>query len=125
MEKSILPAPKELLSLDEKTFPQGGYTEEELRAAQSAVGALLWLSQRTRPDLCYVVSVMGTMVTKDPVRVVKIANKTMAYINATKNYKLHYETGCEKEVLEIFTDSSCAPDGAKSHGGSGAAQDNQ
>ncbi|CAE7777535.1 RE1 [Symbiodinium sp. CCMP2592] len=114
-KKSLLPSAKEWMSLDAGTFPET-YTQEQLRAAQSITGELAWLAQRCRPDLSYTVSVMGSLTTRDPVRVCTIGRKTLAYLNATKEWKLNYHTGGLPELV-TYTDSSYSPDGEKSHGG--------
>ena len=115
-EKSLLPATKEWMSLDPASFPST-YSPEQLKAAQSMTGELAWLGQRCRPDLSYTVSIMGSMTTKDPVRVTTIGRKALNYLNATKEWKLRFKTGGDPHLV-TFTDSSYSPEGEKSHGGS-------
>ena len=114
-EKSLLPAAKEWMSLDPEGFPST-YSPEQLKAAQSMTGELAWLGQRCRPDLSYTVSIMGSMTTKDPVRVTTIARKTLSYLNATKEWKLRFISEGDPHLV-TFTDSSYSPEGEKSHGG--------
>ena len=59
------------MSLDPSTFPET-FEEKDLKAAQSITGELAWLAQRCRPDLAYTVSVMSSMMSKDPSRAVQI-----------------------------------------------------
>ena len=114
-QKSIIPATKEWMSLDPSTFPET-FEEKDLKAAQSITGELALLAQRCRPDLAYTVSVMGSMMSKDPLRAVQIGMKTMAYLNLTRDWKLRYHAGHDPSLI-VYTDSSYAPDGGRSHGG--------
>ena len=75
-EKSLIPAQKELMTLDPTQFPIS-YTPAELKQAQSMTGELAWLAQRCRPDLTYVVSIMGSLATRDPARVALIGHKAL------------------------------------------------
>ncbi|OLP81882.1 putative transposon protein [Symbiodinium microadriaticum] len=88
-EKSLLPATKEWMCLSPETYPPG-YTNEELKLAQSLTGELAWLGQRCRPDLAYVVSIMSSLTTKDPAWVALIGRKTLAYLNYTRGWKLRF-----------------------------------
>ena len=114
-EKSLLPATKEWMVLDPQGYPDT-YTAEQLKAAQSVTGELAWLAQRCRPDLSYTMSIMGSLTTKDPVRVATIGRKTMSYLNATKEWKLMFRSGSSPELI-TYTDSSYSPEGEKSHSG--------
>ena len=114
-DHSIIPAQKEWMSLDPNTFPKE-YTPEQLKEAQSRTGELSWLSQRTRPDICYTVNIMSALVTKDPEKANLIGKKCLSYINHTKDWRLHYRPGGGRE-LTTYTDSSYAPEGGRSHGG--------
>lgn len=96
------------MSLDPSTFPET-FEEKDLKAAQSITGELAWLAQRCRPDLAYTVSVMSSMMSKDPSRAVQIGMKTLAYLNLTKDWKLRYHAGRDPSLI-VFTDSSYAPE---------------
>ena len=51
----MIPVSKDLATFG--TDPdEGNYSEEELKAAQQCAGELLWISQRTGPDLGFVAS---------------------------------------------------------------------
>ncbi|CAE7245139.1 RE2 [Symbiodinium sp. CCMP2592] len=114
-EKSLLPATKETLSLSSEHDPPT-YPAEDLKLAQSITGELAWMAQRCRPDLAYVVSIMASLTTRDPVRVAAIGRKTLAYLNHTSSWRLRFWTG-GTPTLVTYTDSSYAPDGDRSHGG--------
>ena len=75
-ERSLLQATKEHLSLSSEMLPRS-FTSEDVKLAQSLTGELSWMAQRCRPDLAYVVSIMASLTTKDPVRVASIARKTL------------------------------------------------
>ena len=115
-DKSLIPAAKDQMSLDPATFPTS-YTQTELKEAQSRTGELAWLCQRTRPDVSYVTNVMSSLAVRDPQRVCRIGAKCLAYLNATKHWKLHFRSGGDP-TLSTYTDSSYAPEGDRSHGGS-------
>ena len=114
-EKSLLPATKETLSLSPELLPKD-CKSEDLKLAQSLTGELAWMAQRCRPDLCYVVSIMASLTTRDPVRVAAIGRKALAYLNYTKSWRLSFWSG-GSPTLATYTDSSYAPDGDRSHGG--------
>ena len=114
-ERSLLPSSKEWMSLEPESFP-GEYTAEDLKEAQSRTGELSWLCQRTRPDISYTVNIMSSLVTRDPVRASMIGKKCLAYVNHTKDWRLHYRPGGGRG-LTTYTDSSYAPEGGRSHGG--------
>ena len=104
-DKAIIPMPKEWANVTEN--PDENYPEEDLKAAQSAVGALLWLSQRTRPDIAFVVGVMGSACTKQPSMVVRMARRVLAYLNETKTHRLHYfKSELPYSELVTYTDAS-------------------
>ncbi|CAK9056938.1 unnamed protein product [Durusdinium trenchii] len=68
----------------------------QVRRAQALVGELLWLSGRTRPDLCYGVSIMGRLVTKAPTKVLEWGAHMLGYLQHTVDYELRYT----KQVVE-------------------------
>ena len=94
---------------------EGVYSESELKAAQQCAGELLWVSQRTRPDLSFVASLVGSLATKAPRRAVQIAEKTIAFLQRTIDYTLIFES--EQTGILGYSDASFAPEGARSHGG--------
>ena len=108
-DHALLPVPKEWCSVDQD---EEQVEESDIKAAQSCVGALLWLLQRTRPDLSYAVALMGSWATKRPVLVGKMARRVMVYLNSTQDHRLYYD----------FSDHGCllrSSGGEVSGGGSG------
>ena len=68
---------------DSKLFNQELY--------QSAIGSLLYLSTRTRPDIAYAVSNVVRFCSKPTMEHWKSIKHTMRYLNGTRNYGLLYE----------------------------------
>ena len=90
---------------------------EDVRQSQKQVGELLWIVTRTRPDLMYAVSRMGSLVTKSPTKVNEIYQQVIGYLLRTSNEGLSFKSSPgDAPVLEVFTDASFAPDGRESHG---------
>ena len=96
---------------------QKEYETSELRRAQSICGELLWLSQRTRPDIAQTVSLLAAWTTRDPVLVLKMGLRVLQYLHGTLEYRLVLEAEAEAPVLECFTDASFAPYGSRSYSG--------
>ena len=116
--KAKIPAPKEWLNV-EVTAPgvEVSLPEADIREAQRYVGELLWLSQRTRPDLQFAVSIMGSLTLHKPKRVSSIAEGTLVYLQGTKTCKLRC-VPMQGEVAELCasSDASFAPTGTRNHG---------
>ena len=89
--------------------------EAEIRAAQQLAGELLWVSQRTRPDIAFVCSLIGSLATRAPRRAVEVGVKTLAYLQRTIGRQLVYEG--KTPYLTGFVDASFAPDAGRSHTG--------
>ena len=96
------------------------FSVEDLRTAQGFVGELQWLQGRTRPDLCYTISIMSRLLHRKPRTVTSMAKHVLKYLNRTKDFALWY-TPCKAEDwgennvlhlqrsmhrLEVYCDSS-------------------
>ena len=91
------------------------YSDESLRKAQKITGELLWLSQRTRLDLAYSVSLMGSWCTKAPSLVLRMGLRILEFVYATAEYRLllvPVETAERRMVT--YTDASFSPFGGHS-----------
>ena len=86
-----------------------------INLAQTLTGELLWVAQRSRPDISYSCCLLSTLTTRAPQRVVDIAYKVMRYLNRTSSYALQVKA--EDNSIKLFTDAAFAPSGAKSHSG--------
>ena len=91
------------------------FTESELKEAQQLSGEILWLSQRTRPDLAYPASLVASLSTRAPRRSAAIASKCLGFLQRTANYFLKI-VATDGEIAS-WSDSSFAPEGGKSHTG--------
>ena len=91
------------------------FTEQEIRAAQQIAGEILWVSQRTRPDVAYTASLISSLSARAPRRAVGIGLKCLGYLQRTAGYHLRVQT--HNQVIAAWTDASFAPEGAKSHTG--------
>ena len=88
-----------------------------IREAQKAVGELLWTVTRSRPDLSYAVSRMGSMTLKNPQQVMQIYQQAVGYLRRTLGEGLLFRCDQGSEVqLQVFSDASFAPDDGRSHG---------
>ena len=107
------------VSRDQAYFEAGAeeavFTERELKDAQQLSGEILWLSQRTRPDLAYPASLVASLSTRAPRRSAAIATKCLGFLQRTADYYL--KIAATDEEIVSWSDSSFAPEGGKSHTG--------
>ena len=112
-------------SLDPNLDPEDPTTvqyREKLSLAQQAVGELLWLSTHSRTEICYGISVAGSLLhcnpSEDLVRCHMIVRylrrfpaSCLKYGPAPCNHGPddHWPVLREQTVLESFADSSLAP----------------
>ena len=124
-EYSVLPATKEWLTMEHEmpeipTDAEGkALFDANVKDAQQRCGELLWLSQRTRPEISFPVAIVSSCTTRDPERAVKISKKLLAYINTTRSMGLFTGKSVQDDPRDLyaFTDASFAPEGRRSHGG--------
>ena len=103
---------------------------EDVRRAQKLVGELLWISCKTRPDLCFTIWRLGQLVPKTPVSVLEAGHTVLKYLRHTKDYSMTYgpPTGtwgkggeraiaCDMKAVEIFADASFSPGTERSQSG--------
>eukprot|EP00439_Symbiodinium_sp_Y106_P026580 s3624_g3.t1 len=88
---------------------------EKIREAQQITGEVLWMSQRTRPDLSYTTSIMASLCTKCPEQTIAIGAKVLGYLQRTMDYGLVIKWS--NKGLTMFCDAAFAPQGAHSHSG--------
>ncbi|OLP75136.1 Retrovirus-related Pol polyprotein from transposon TNT 1-94 [Symbiodinium microadriaticum] len=112
--RDLVPLSKEAASFiaTEDEAPQ---KESEIKQAQQIAGELLWISQRTRPDISFACSLVGSLATRAPRRATEIGAKVWAYLQRTWGQRFIYDDG--GATLSCFVDASFAPDGARSHTG--------
>ena len=109
-----VPCPRDLVSFDTLLTDESP-TEETVRTAQRLTGEILWLSQRTRPDLAFTACVLASLSTKAPQRAIRIAEKALAYVQRTKALALTADA--DDTGLIAYSDASYAPEGNRSHTG--------
>ena len=90
---------------------------EDVRFCQKVVGELLWALSRTRPDLMYCLSRMGSSVTRSTRAVMEAALQAQGYLQRSAEEGLKYQDNQEDPVtIRVFTDASYAPGSEESQG---------
>ena len=107
-----VPITKDLAVIPE--VPEGA-DELLIREAQQLTGEILWVTQRTRPDLAFTSSLMATMSTRNPSQAVAIGRKALGYLRRTIDYTLLIKWN--QKSLTMFCDAAFAPQGGRSHSG--------
>ena len=94
-----------------------------IKLGQKIIGALLWLSTRTRPDLSCAVSLVSQALFKDLKKLKDRLRHLLQYLKSTKNLGLSYPfpKGASNKFnlteFTVYTDSSFAPAGKQSQTG--------
>eukprot|EP00435_Cladocopium_sp_Y103_P048647 s1316_g14.t1 len=95
---------------------------DEVRQAQKAVGEILWLMTRARPDLMFTASRTASQTLHQPQWVKSTAEHLWGYLTATIQEGITFEKGPsyegweEQSRLAVLADASFAPSGEESHG---------
>ncbi|CAL1129507.1 unnamed protein product [Cladocopium goreaui] len=85
-------------------------TAEQIKQCQKEVGEALWLVTRTRPDLMFAVSRMGSNITKSADAVLEVSRQLKGYLLKTKEEGLKYDESPGKPIaVNAFSDASFAP----------------
>ena len=113
-QRDVIPIAREQASFV-ITEEEAIFSEEELREAQQFAGEILWISQRSRPDLAYAASLVSSITTKAPRRASLITRKCLGFLQRTIDVRLHLVA--QNNELISWTDASFAPDGGRSHTG--------
>ena len=95
---------------------------EDISACQTALGEVLWVAGRTRPDIIFAVSRLAQTMSRDPATVRKRVMQLIGYLVYTQDLCLRYRAtySCQGEpgatatpnaegVIEAMTDSAFAP----------------
>ena len=81
--------------------------EEEKKEARGKIGALLWVSLLTRPDLSFDVNVLSSEVSKGTVRTVKNINKTIRKAKDKRNKIRFVKLGpISSLIVKVYSDAS-------------------
>ena len=89
--------------------------EEGIAKAQRITGELLWLAQKSRPDLAYGCSLLSSLTLKAPYRAIEVGMKMIRYLQGTKQWKMAFKK--TTKTLTLYPDAAFAPDSAKSQTG--------
>ncbi|CAE7242289.1 GIP, partial [Symbiodinium microadriaticum] len=114
-DKSKVVCPKEILMSEPESAPKAD--EATIKAAQKIAGECLWLSQRTRFDICFTTAILCSRVSKDPQGALMIGRRLLCYLHQTKSFKLHLRPDDAAAPVRVFTDASFSPQGQHSYGG--------
>ena len=94
-----------------------GKNPETVKRSQKEVGELLWLVTRTRVDLMFQVSRMGSSVLRNPTAAHEAYQQIKGYLQHTIGDGIEFDVSMDDPwLLESHTDSSFAPFGEESHG---------
>ena len=107
-----IPISKELVS---ERDVQKEVNPSDVHMAQQLTGEILWVAQRSRPDLSYTSSMMASLCLKQPRQVIEIGFKALGYLQRTAKFQLKIRW--EENTLVMFCDAAYAPQNAHSHGG--------
>ena len=109
-----IPITKDHASL---SVPEVTPTADTVKLAQKQVGECLWLVTRSRPDIMFAVSKMGSLMTRDPIKVSAMMDQLLGYLKLTEREGLVFKKNeNEEKVISAYSDASFAPEGECSHG---------
>ena len=97
------PVPKILEGEDEENP-----SRETVRVVQG-VGEMLWLSTRTRPDVCYATALIARLVHRRPAYALQLCQHLLRYVASTASLGLHYDGGSANGTLRVLVDTSLGP----------------
>ncbi|CAE7423281.1 TY5A [Symbiodinium sp. CCMP2456] len=109
---SRVPITKELAAILDQ---EENVTDGIVKDAQQLTGEVLWVAQRSRPDLAYTTSMMASMCTRTPIQAIQTGIKAIGYLLKTIQYGL--KVRWSNAGLVMFCDAAYAPQGGRSHGG--------
>ena len=89
--------------------------ETGIAQAQRITGELLWISQKSRPDISYGCSLLSSLTLKAPYRAIEIGMKMISYLQGTKGWRMAFRSTTKS--LTLFPDAAFAPESSRSHTG--------
>ncbi|XP_062089758.1 secreted RxLR effector protein 161-like [Humulus lupulus] len=92
-----------------KQCPKGSLEVQEMQKIPyaSAVGSLMYAQVCTRPDIAYIVGVLGRYLSNPGIDYWKAAKKVMRYLKKTRDYMLTYRRSDHFEIIG-YSDSDFA-----------------
>ena len=87
------------------------------RRCQALCGEVLWLSIRSRPDLCYAVSMMPQRMSKFPKEAWERGQQILRYLRRFAGVHMTYEVPADHQlaIAHAMSDASFAPNAERSH----------
>ena len=110
---NVVPCPRDWLSLEDDNGQVQSSDDDEIRQAQCIAGELLWITQRSRPDLAYHVSIIAWLTTRDAKSVGKSGQRILGFLQRAAGTRLDLRP--TREGLCAFSDASFAFSGSRSH----------
>ena len=77
---------------------------------QELIESLLYLSNNSRPDICFTVNKLSQYISKVNSHHFNAAKRVLRYLNGTEAYKLKYHKGERELKVTCYTDSDFAGD---------------
>ncbi|CAE7622475.1 unnamed protein product [Symbiodinium sp. CCMP2592] len=113
-QKDKIPISKELASFEvgPDDIPP---TVEDVAAAQKLTGELMWIAQKSRPDISFTCSMLASLSTKAPSRCLAVGEKALRYLQGTKTWRMKFT--CDNSELVLYPDAAFAPSSGRSHSG--------
>ena len=92
-------------------LPQDDFTTQSIHEYHAIVGSLMWIQQRTRPDLNFTVNLLCRFLRcASPKHVAIAKGRPLRYLNGTRNFGLVYQPGDSPWVLSGSSDADLAGD---------------
>eukprot|EP00971_Amphidinium_carterae_P001334 26444-Amphidinium_carterae.2 len=90
-------------------------SEEQINEMKAALGTILWIVSRTRPDLAWSHSMCATTLSSQPLECLRRIRHLFGYLSQHNDLAVRLTP--KDDNLCVFTDISFAPNGGKSHAG--------
>lgn len=99
-----------LLKSDVVYCEQSSHLFEDLRTYKAVIGGLLFLAQRTRPDIASSVGLLARMASSPTVQAWTGLKRVMRYLVGTAHLGLEYDVRGKDEALVMYCDADWAGD---------------
>ncbi|KAJ1601300.1 hypothetical protein NDA14_001112 [Ustilago hordei] len=101
---------KSSVPLQDILAPETAVSTAERKEYLQIVGKLLWLSNRTHPDISQAVGVLACYMTQPSKEYYDAAQKVLQYLDGTQDVHLRYNGDKEQEFLMVHSDMNWASD---------------
>ena len=84
---------------------------QDIRSAQTVVGELQWIAQRSRPDVAYAIGLLARLIHRRPKWVNRMSSYLLKYLNGTAALGLRYEKieNEDQGEIRVLADTSFGP----------------